>query len=56
MTSKPAHNAKPIRMPRWTWGLCKTKQCNTVGDLGNGFCQVHWDIHTKRQDDEERKL
>ena len=45
---------KPIRLPRWTWGICRTERCNVRGDLGNGYCQAHWDIHTKQQDNDER--
>ena len=52
--NRSAHNAKPVRLPTWTWGICRVKVCNIIGDLGDGYCQVHWDIHTKRQDDKEK--
>jgi len=34
-----------IEMPIFSTGKCIKKKCKFYGELGNGLCQKHWDLH-----------
>ena len=36
-------NVDPVILPEETYGECKRRRCQNIGELGNGICQDCWD-------------
>jgi len=34
---------KPVKLPVESWGVCRARRCEAIGDLADGLCILHWD-------------
>jgi hypothetical protein len=43
VNKEPARNYTPIPDVKHTYGMCNTRLCYAIGDLGDGICVNCWD-------------